>query len=175
MNLEMEVIKSIAKDIQEGASIQKAYMNNYIRLRRFAINYMIDLNEPFQPPPFLTTEENMSLLVNDISEVFGIPVRLIKKDGRNASRVVLRHLFCYMCYSNDMANLLKIGHFLGYKDHTTVVHGKECFLNGLTTNNLKYLSAWKRYLAEGNPVFTDLFRPNVKNEYSNHSPLGIAK
>ena len=175
MNLEMEVIKSIAKDIQEGASIQKAYMNNYIRLRRFAINYMIDLNEPFQPPPFSTTEENMTILVNDISEVFGIPVRLIKKDGRNASRVVLRHLFCYMCYSNDMANLLRIGHFLGYKDHTTVVHGKEVFSNGLSTNNLKYLSTWKRYLAEGNPVFTDLFRPNVKNEYSNHSPLGIAK
>jgi len=175
MNLEMEVIKSIAKDIQEGASIQKAYMNNYIRLRRFAINYIIDLNEPFQPPPFSTTEENMTILVKDISEVFNTPVNLIKKDGRNASRVVLRHLFCYMCYSNDMANLLKIGHFLGYKDHTTVVHGKEVFINGLSTNNLKYLSAWKRYLAEGNPVFTDLFRPNVKNEYSNHSPLGIAK
>ena len=160
MNLELDVIKSIAKDIQEGASVQKAYMNNYIRLRRFAISYMIDLNDPFEPPPFATTEENMSLLVNDISEVFDVPVRMIKKDGRNASRVTLRHLFCYMCYSND---------------HTTVVHGKECFLNGLTTNNLKYLSAWKRYLAEGNPVFTDLFRPAVKTEYSNHSPLGIAK
>ena len=174
MNIELEVIQAIARDIQSGASVQKAYMNNYIRLRRFAVKYVTELNEPYQKSPFATDEETLDLLINDIALVFRVSINQIKKCDRQRPKVILRHLFCYIAGTHEICNLETIGHYLGYRDHTTVIHGRESFKDNLSIKEEKYLITWKRWMEEGSPMFTDLFRPAVKPEYSNHSPMGIA-
>ena len=129
-NIDNEIIKYIATNIKsnirelEGAALTKIVASS--KLNNKAIN--LELAEEALKDlisPNAAREVTPQLIINVVSEHFGItPLDLIGQK-RSKELVFPRQIAMYLCREMLDAPLTGIGKMMGDRDHTTVMHGIE--------------------------------------------------
>ena len=76
-----------------------------------------------------------SLIIEVVSEHFGINVEDITSKKRNSEYVFPRQIVMYLCRELTDTSLVNIGKILEKKDHTTVLHGINKVTEEMKTNN----------------------------------------
>lgn len=125
--IDEEIIKYIATNIKsnirelEGAFnkvIAAVRLNNVeltIEIAEDALKDMIDPNKSREITP--------SLIINVVSEQFGVRPEDITSKRRNSEFVQPRQVVMYLCRELTDTSYVSIGKILGKKDHTTIMHG----------------------------------------------------
>ena len=115
-------IKSNIREL-EGA-LKNVY--NFSRLKKQPINFDLtqealkNIISPEERQP-ITTE----LIINIVSEHFGISPDDIKGSKRTKEIAYPRQICMYLCRKMTEDSLQSIGNTLGKKDHTTIIHGEK--------------------------------------------------
>ncbi|PDW04878.1 chromosomal replication initiator protein DnaA [Candidatus Viridilinea mediisalina] len=65
------------------------------------------------------------MILNAVSEHYGVDLRTLQGRGRSRNIVVPRHVVMYLLREETDCSLMDIGNLLGGRDHTTVMHGCE--------------------------------------------------
>ncbi len=63
------------------------------------------------------------MILNVVSEHYGIDIRTLQGRGRSRNIVIPRHVAMYLLREETDCSLIDIGNLLGGRDHTTVIHG----------------------------------------------------
>lgn len=73
---------------------------------------------------------DMRLLVvaKRLCRVFGITLVELRSDRRSAGIMLARHAFCYWACRLTCKSMPQIGRFLGNRDHTTIMHGRDAYI-----------------------------------------------
>lgn len=128
-NIDNEVIKYIASNIKsnirelEGALtkiVALSKLNNKeitIELAEEALKDLISPNAPREVTP--------QLIINVVSEHFGINSLDIIGQKRSKELVFPRQIVMYLCGEMTTESLQNIGKSLGGRDHTTIIHGQK--------------------------------------------------
>ena len=74
------------------------------------------------------------LIIQVVADHFGITPLDISSQKRNKEVVYPRQIVMYLCQSMTGASLQEIGRYLGGRDHTTIIHGREKIAADLKTN-----------------------------------------
>ena len=69
--------------------------------------------------------------LNKVSALEGVSIEQIKGRSRRVENVTARQVVMYLLRKNHQIGLVTIGHVLGGRDHSTVIHGIECVEDGL--------------------------------------------
>ena len=127
--IDEEIIKYIATNIKSNIRELEGALNKIIAFAKLnkvdltlasaeqALKDVIYPNERKEITP--------ELIINIVSDHFGIKSEDIKSKKRNAEYVLPRQICMYLCRNMTQASLSQIGKILGGKDHTTVMHGVE--------------------------------------------------
>ena len=73
--------------------------------------------------PNKSKEITPSLIINVVSEHFGVKSEDITSKKRNSEFVLPRQIVMYLCRELTDTSYVNIGKLLGKKDHTTIIHG----------------------------------------------------
>ena len=128
-NIDNEVIKYIASNVKsnirelEGAltkivafgKLEKREIN--IELAETALKDLISPNAPREVTP--------QLIINVVSEHFGINALDVMGQKRSKELVFPRQIVMYLCGEMTTESLQNIGKSLGGRDHTTIIHGQK--------------------------------------------------
>ena len=137
-NIDEEIIKYIATNIKsnirelEGAfnkivafaKLNKVTLN--LELAEEALKDVIYPDKPRQITP--------SVIINVVSEHFGVDPEDITSIKRNSEFVQPRQVVMYLCREMTNTSLSNIAKLLGKKDHTTVIHGINKISEEMKTN-----------------------------------------
>ncbi|RRR71489.1 MAG: chromosomal replication initiator protein DnaA [Candidatus Viridilinea halotolerans] len=74
------------------------------------------------------------MILNAVSEHYGVDLRTIQGRGRSRNIVIPRHVAMYLLREETDCSLVDIGNFLGGRDHTTVIHGCEKITEEINTD-----------------------------------------
>ena len=137
-NIDNEVIKYIASNVKsnirelEGALtkiVALSKLNNKeitIELAEEALKDLISPNAPREVTP--------QLIINVVSEHFGINSLDIIGQKRSKELVFPRQIVMYLCGEMTTESLQNIGKALGGRDHTTIIHGQKKIASELKTD-----------------------------------------
>ena len=104
----------------------KSFSSSTIKKKK-NINRGIYPNQPKEITP--------ALIIEVVSEHFGVSAEDITSKKRNSEYVLPRQIVMYLCREMTETSLVNIGKILGKKDHTTVLHGIKRVTEELTTND----------------------------------------
>lgn len=135
-----EVIEYIANNIKsnirelEGAfnkvvafaKLNKLDIDITLPVAEEALKDMIDPDRGYEITP--------SLIIEVVSEHFGVKPEDIMSSKRNAEFVTPRHVIMFLCRKYTDASLKNIAKLLGKKDHTTIIHGYDKIKEDIETN-----------------------------------------
>jgi chromosomal replication initiation ATPase DnaA len=76
----------------------------------------------------LNGDVRMFTIARRICKAFGVSFVDLRADRRNAETVLARHAFCYWACRLTRKSLPQIGRFLGNRDHTTVMNGRNSYI-----------------------------------------------
>ncbi|WMC91102.1 chromosomal replication initiator protein DnaA [Kineothrix sp. MB12-C1] len=133
-----EIFKYIATNIKsnirelEGAFnkiIAFSKLNNVEITLEIAEEALKDIIYPDKPK-----EISPSLIINIVSEHFGVHPDDITSKKRNSEFVEPRQVVMYLCRSMTDISYQNIGKILGKKDHTTIIHGVNKITEELNNN-----------------------------------------
>ncbi len=125
--IDEEIIKYIATNVKsnirelEGALnkiLAAVKLNNVdltLAVAEDALKDVIDPNKSREITP--------SLIINVVSEQFGVRPEDITSKKRNSEFVQPRQVVMYLCRELTETSYVNIGKLLGKKDHTTIMHG----------------------------------------------------
>ena len=126
--IDEEIIKYIATNVKsnirelEGALnkiLAAVKLNNVddltLAVAEDALKDVIDPNKSREITP--------SLIINVVSEQFGVRPEDITSKKRNSEFVQPRQVVMYLCRELTETSYVNIGRLLGKKDHTTIMHG----------------------------------------------------
>lgn len=100
----------------------------------------------------------------DISNVFDIPVELIKSKSRNVDVVFCKKLFCYIAHRLSPEKTQEsISKFIGYKHRTSVIYALQYFNDCISVHDPSFMSYWNFYLQH-----TDVFISKVSKLTASH-------
>ncbi|MEF9939673.1 MAG: chromosomal replication initiator protein DnaA [Clostridium sp.] len=128
-NIDNEVIKYIATNVKsnirelEGALTKIVALSKLnkreitIELAEEALKDLISPNESKEVTP--------ELIIQVVSDHYGITSLDISSQKRNKEIVYPRQIVMYLCRNMTEAPLQAIGKYLGGRDHTTIIHGSE--------------------------------------------------
>lgn len=125
--IDNEVLKYIAENIKSNIRELEGAFNKIIafsKLNKVDINLayaeeaLKDVIYPDKPK-----EITPSLIIDIVSEHFGVNPEDITSKKRNSEFVLPRQVVMYLCRELTDTSLTNIGKLLGKKDHTTVIHG----------------------------------------------------
>ena len=137
-NIDNEVIKYIASNVKsnirelEGALtkiVALSKLNNKeitIELAEEALKDLISPNAPREVTP--------QLIINVVSEHFGINSLDVMGQKRSKELVFPRQIVMYLCGEMTTESLQNIGKALGGRDHTTIIHGQKKIASELKTD-----------------------------------------
>ncbi len=77
----------------------------------------------------VTDAEKIRKLLKSICKIFNVTPEQIKSKSRKRDFVEPRHCLCFMAAGLTNLSLKYIGLFVGYKDHSPVIHGRDTFEN----------------------------------------------
>lgn len=72
---------------------------------------------PHIPPP-----TSMAAIANEVADKHGVSIFELKSVRKNRPSVLARQEFCFRCLYETSFSYGQIGHFLGGRDHTTILH-----------------------------------------------------
>ena len=137
-NIDNEVIKYIASNVKsnirelEGALTKIVALSKLnkkeitIELAEEALKDLISPNAPREVTP--------QLIINVVSEHFGINSLDVIGQKRSKELVFPRQIVMYLCGEMTTESLQNIGKALGGRDHTTIIHGQKKIASELKTD-----------------------------------------
>lgn len=138
LKIDEEIIKYIATNIKsnirelEGAFnkiIASAKLNKVTPSLSLAEEALKDIIYPDKPK-----EITPQLIINVVSEHFGVSPDDITSKKRNSEFVQPRQIVMYLCRELTETSLQSISKILGKKDHTTIIHGVNKITEEISTN-----------------------------------------
>lgn len=127
MEISIEVAKTIAENTEDTRGLEGALMRlltevqtNHAQITEELARKIMRGNPPQQN--HYIDKEN---LLQTLCSFYGIKPSQLKSQKRNSNLVLARHIFMYLLRTELKTPLTEIGHLLGGRDHTTVMHGVE--------------------------------------------------
>lgn len=138
LEIEEEIIKYIATNIKSNIRELEGAFNKIIAFAKLnKVNPSLSLAEEALKDiiyPDKPKEITPQLIINVVSEHFGVNPEDITSKKRNSEFVVPRQVVMYLCRELTDTSLTNIGKLLGKKDHTTIIHGVNKIGEELNTN-----------------------------------------
>lgn len=126
-HIDEEIIKYIATNIKSNIRELEGALNKIIAFAKLnKVDLTLSLAEEALKDviyPNKPKEITPSLIINVVSEHFGVKPEEITSKKRNAEYVQPRQVVMYLCRELTEASFTNIGKLLGKKDHTTIIHG----------------------------------------------------
>lgn len=133
-----EIIKYIATNIKSNIRELEGAFNKIIAAGRLnKVDLTLALAEEALKDviyPNQSREITPNLIINVVSEHFGIRPEDICSKKRNSEFVLPRQIVMYLCRDLTATSYVNIGKLLGKKDHTTIIHGVNKITAELKTN-----------------------------------------
>lgn len=139
--IDEEIIKYIATNIKSNIRELEGAFNKILAFTKLnninnedlsiqvAEEALKDIIYPDKPK-----EVTPQLIINVVSEHYGVNADDITSKKRNSEFVLPRQVVMYLCRTMTATSLQNIGKLLGKKDHTTIIHGVEKITKELETN-----------------------------------------
>ncbi len=122
-----EIIKYIATNIKSNIRELEGAFNKIIAAGRLnKVDLTLALAEEALKDVIYPNKSRMitpELIINVVSEHFGIRPEDICSKKRNSEFVLPRQIVMYLCRELTATSFVNIGKLLGKKDHTTIIHG----------------------------------------------------
>ena len=139
MHIDEEIITYIATNIKSNIRELEGAFNKIIAFAKLnkvdtpslalAEEALKDIIYPDKPK-----EITPQLIINVVSDHFGVNPEDITSKKRNSEFVVPRQVVMYLCRELTEISLVNIGKLLGKKDHTTIMHGVTKIAEEMNTN-----------------------------------------
>ena len=138
-NIDNEVIKYIATNIKSNIRELEGALTKIVALSKLDNNKEINIalaEEALKDiiSPDSKKEVTPELIIQVVADHFGITPLDISSQKRNKEVVFPRQIVMYLCQNMTDASLQVIGKYLGGRDHTTIIHGREKIAAELETN-----------------------------------------
>ena len=138
-NISEEVIKYIATNIKSNIRELEGALTKIVALSKLDHNKEINIalaEEALKDiiSPNAERKVTPELIIQVVADHFGITPLDISSQKRNKEVVYPRQIVMYLCQSMTGASLQEIGRYLGGRDHTTIIHGREKIAADLKTN-----------------------------------------
>lgn len=137
-NIDNEVIKYIATNIKSNIRELEGALTKIVALSKLDKKEItIELAEEALKDlisPNASREITPELIIQVVSDHFGITPLDISSQKRNKEVVYPRQIVMYLCRCMTAIPLQTIGKFLGGRDHTTIIHGAEKIGNDINKN-----------------------------------------
>lgn len=138
-NIDNEVIKYIATNIKSNIRELEGALTKIVALSKLDHNKEINIalaEEALKDiiSPNAERKVTPELIIQVVADHFGITPLDISSQKRNKEVVYPRQIVMYLCQSMTGASLQEIGRYLGGRDHTTIIHGREKIAADLKTN-----------------------------------------
>lgn len=122
-----EIIKYIATNIKSNIRELEGAFNKIVAAGKLnKVDVTLDLAEEALKDiiyPDKSREITPTLIINIVSEHFGVKPEDITSKKRNSEFVLPRQIVMYLCRELTATPYVEIGKLLGKKDHTTIMHG----------------------------------------------------
>ena len=125
--IDEEIIKYIATNIKSNIRELEGAFNKIVasaKLNKVDLTLAVAeeaLKDVIYPNK--SKEITPSLIINVVSEHFGVKSEDITSKKRNSEFVLPRQIVMYLCRELTDTSYVNIGKLLGKKDHTTIIHG----------------------------------------------------
>ena len=138
-NVSEDVIKYIANNIKSNIRELEGALTKIVALSKLDHNKEINIalaEEALKDiiSPNAERKVTPELIIQVVADHFGITPLDISSQKRNKEVVYPRQIVMYLCQSMTGASLQEIGRYLGGRDHTTIIHGREKIAADLKTN-----------------------------------------
>lgn len=138
-NIDNEVIKYIATNIKSNIRELEGALTKIVALSKLDHNKEINIalaEEALKDIISPNAERKITpeLIIQVVADHFGITPLDIASQKRNKEVVYPRQIVMYLCQNMTDASLQEIGKYLGGRDHTTIIHGREKISGDLKNN-----------------------------------------
>lgn len=138
LQIDEDIIKYIATNIKSNIRELEGAFNKIIASARLnRVNPSLSLAEEALKDiiyPDKPKEITPQLIINIVSEHFGVSPEDITSKKRNSEFVQPRQIVMYLCRTLTETSLQSISKILGKKDHTTIIHGVNKITEEINTN-----------------------------------------
>ena len=128
-NIDNEVIKYIATNIKSNIRELEGALTKIVALSRLnKCDITLELAEEALKDiisPGAQREVTPDLIIQVVSDHFGLTPLDISSQKRNKEIVYPRQIVMYLCRTMTDTPLQTIGRYLGGRDHTTIIHGAD--------------------------------------------------
>lgn len=138
--IDEEIIKYIATNVKSNIRELEGAFNKIVaavKLNNHKIELTLEVAEEALKDviyPNKSREITPSLIINVVSEHFGVRPEDITSKRRNSEFVLPRQIVMYLCRELTDTSYVNIGKLLGKKDHTTIMHGVNKISAEMETN-----------------------------------------
>lgn len=133
-----EIINYIATNVKSNIRELEGAFNKIIAAGKLnKVDLTLDLAEEALKDiiyPNKSREITPTLIINIVSEHFGVRPEDITSKKRNSEYVLPRQIVMYLCRKLTDTSYISIGKLLGKKDHTTIMHGVNKIISEMQTN-----------------------------------------
>ena len=133
-----EIIKYIATNIKSNIRELEGAFNKIVAVGKLnKVDVTLELAEEALKDiiyPDKSREITPTLIINIVSEHFGVKPEDIMSKKRNSEFVLPRQIVMYLCRELTETSYVDIGKLLGKKDHTTVMHGVKKITGEMAVN-----------------------------------------
>lgn len=138
-NIDNEVIKYIASNIKSNIRELEGALTKIVALSKLEKNKEIDIalaEEALKDIISPNSERKITseLIIQVVAEHFGITTLDISSQKRNKEVARPRQIAMYLCQNMTGDSLQLIGRYLGGRDHTTIIHGRDKIAKELKTD-----------------------------------------
>lgn len=136
--IQEEIIKYIATNVKSNIRELEGAFNKIIaavKLNKVDLTLAVAeeaLKDVIYPNK--SREITPSLIINVVSEQYGVRPEDITSKRRNSEFVLPRQIVMYLCRELTSTSYVNIGKLLGKKDHTTIIHGANKIMSEMQTN-----------------------------------------
>ncbi len=129
-NIDNEVIKYIASNIKSNIRELEGALTKIVALSKLEKNKDIDIalaEEALKDIISPNSERKITseLIIQIVADHFGITTLDISSQKRNKEVAYPRQIAMYLCQNMTGDSLQLIGRYLGGRDHTTIIHGRD--------------------------------------------------
>lgn len=138
-NIDNEVIKYIATNIKSNIRELEGALTKIVALSKLDHNKEITIalaEEALKDIISPNSERKITpeLIIQVVADHFGITPLDISSQKRNKEVAFPRQIVMYLCQNMTNASLQEIGKYLGGRDHTTIIHGRDKIAADLKKN-----------------------------------------
>ncbi len=138
-NIDNEVIKYIATNIKSNIRELEGALTKIVALSKLEKNKDIDIELAKEALKDIISPESerkvtSELIIQVVADHFGITTLDISSQKRNKEIAYPRQIAMYLCQDMTGDSLQVIGQYLGGRDHTTIIHGRDKIAREIKTD-----------------------------------------